>query len=133
MLISLLLYIGADIYRGSSQSDGIEILKSLYVVIVAFIVWCWVAACALRVSSISKSSMPISHPQTILNPRHTISVQYSIIDIPSTADLLPVNTDTGSKRDPLLARRELLTEPKVRHERGADIFLRPLLRPFFMQ
>ena len=37
-----------------SQSDGIEILKSLYVVIVAFIVWCWVAACALRVSSISK-------------------------------------------------------------------------------
>ena len=48
------LYIGAEIYRGSSQSDGIEILKSLYVVIVAFIVWCWVAACALRVSSISK-------------------------------------------------------------------------------
>ena len=42
------LYIGAEIYRGSSQSDGIEILKSLYVVIVAFIVWCWVAACALR-------------------------------------------------------------------------------------
>ena len=94
VLISLLLYIGAEIYRGSSQSDGIEILKSLYVVIVAFIVWCWVAACALRVSSISKSSMPISHPQTILNPRHTISVQYSIIDIPSPADLLPVNTDT---------------------------------------
>lgn len=94
VLISLLLYIGAEIYRGSSQSDGIEILKSLYVVIVAFIVWCWVAACALRVSSISKSSMPISHPQTILNPRHTISVQYSIIDIPSLADLLPVNTDT---------------------------------------
>ncbi len=54
VLISLLLYIGAEIYRGSSQSDGIEILKSLYVVIVAFIVWCWVAACALRVSSISK-------------------------------------------------------------------------------
>ncbi|MFZ8590406.1 hypothetical protein ACO1Y2_27020, partial [Klebsiella quasipneumoniae subsp. similipneumoniae] len=26
-----------------------------------------------------------------------------------------------------------LTEPKVRHERGADIFLHPLLRPFFMQ
>ena len=51
VLISLLLYIGAEIYRGSSQSDGIEILKSLYVVIVAFIVWCWVAACALRVSS----------------------------------------------------------------------------------
>lgn len=47
VLISLLLYIGAEIYRGSSQSDGIEILKSLYVVIVAFIVWCWVAACAL--------------------------------------------------------------------------------------
>lgn len=44
VLISLLLYIGAEIYRGSSQSDGIEILKSLYVVIVAFIVWCWVAA-----------------------------------------------------------------------------------------
>lgn len=55
VLISLLLYIGAEIYRGSSQSDGIEILKSLYVVIVAFIVWCWVAACALRVSSISKN------------------------------------------------------------------------------
>ena len=54
VLISLLLYIGAEIYRGSSQSHGIEILKSLYVVIVAFIVWCWVAACALRVSSISK-------------------------------------------------------------------------------
>lgn len=54
VLISLLLYIGAEIYRGSSQSDGIEILKSLYVVIVAFIVWCWGAACALRVSSISK-------------------------------------------------------------------------------
>ena len=54
VLISLLLYIGAEIYRGSSQSDGIEILKSLYVVIVAFIVWCWVAACALRVSCISK-------------------------------------------------------------------------------
>ena len=54
VLISLLLYIGAEIYRGSSQSDGIEILKSLYVVIVAFIVWCCVAACALRVSSISK-------------------------------------------------------------------------------
>ncbi|HHL7516450.1 hypothetical protein [Klebsiella pneumoniae] len=54
VLISLLLYIGAEIYRDSSQSDGIEILKSLYVVIVAFIVWCWVAACALRVSSISK-------------------------------------------------------------------------------
>ncbi|KMX50745.1 hypothetical protein [Klebsiella pneumoniae] len=54
VLISLLLYIGAEIYRGSSQSDGIEILKSLYVVIVAFIVWCWVAAFALRVSSISK-------------------------------------------------------------------------------
>lgn len=54
VLISLLLYIGSEIYRGSSQSDGIEILKSLYVVIVAFIVWCWVAACALRVSSISK-------------------------------------------------------------------------------
>ncbi|HGW3829093.1 TPA: hypothetical protein ACNH4E_000906 [Klebsiella pneumoniae] len=54
VLISLLLYIGTEIYRGSSQSDGIEILKSLYVVIVAFIVWCWVAACALRVSSISK-------------------------------------------------------------------------------
>ncbi|UTJ50200.1 hypothetical protein NLZ12_15305 [Klebsiella pneumoniae] len=54
VLISLLLYIGAEIYRGSSQSDGIEILKSLYVVIVAFIVWCWVAACALRVSIISK-------------------------------------------------------------------------------
>lgn len=54
VLISLLLYIGAEIYRGSSLSDGIEILKSLYVVIVAFIVWCWVAACALRVSSISK-------------------------------------------------------------------------------
>lgn len=56
VLISLLLYIGAEIYRGSSQSDGIEILKSLYVVIVAFIVWCWVAACALRVSSISKKA-----------------------------------------------------------------------------
>ncbi|MDW7569998.1 hypothetical protein RZN32_22080, partial [Klebsiella pneumoniae] len=54
VLISLLLYIGAVIFRGSLQSDGIEILKSLYVVIVAFIVWCWVAACALRVSIISK-------------------------------------------------------------------------------
>ena len=54
VLIWLLVFIGAEIYRGSSQSDGIEILKSLFVFVVAFIIWCWVAACALKVSSISK-------------------------------------------------------------------------------
>lgn len=67
VLIWLLLFIGAEIYRGSSQSDGIEILKSLFVFVVAFIVWCWVAACALKVSSISKKLNSYIPPVNDLN------------------------------------------------------------------
>lgn len=54
VLICLLSFIGAEIYRGSSQSDDMEILKSLSVFVVGCIVWCWIAVCALKVSSISK-------------------------------------------------------------------------------
>jgi len=54
VLIWLILFIGAEVYRGSSQNNGVEILNSLIVFVVAFIVWCWVAACALKISSISK-------------------------------------------------------------------------------
>ncbi|WP_217550162.1 hypothetical protein [Pantoea sp. GbtcB22] len=54
VLIWLLIFIGAEIYRSSSQSDSMQILTDLFVFGVAFIVWCWVAVCALKVSSISK-------------------------------------------------------------------------------
>lgn len=55
VLIWLLLFIGTEIYRGSLKSDGVETLKSLFVFVMAFIVWCWVAACAVKISSISKN------------------------------------------------------------------------------
>lgn len=54
VLITLLLFMGAEIYKSYILSEGAELLKSLPVLGVAFIIWCWVAACTLKVSSISK-------------------------------------------------------------------------------
>lgn len=54
VLIWLLLIIVTEIYRGYLHSYGVETLISLFVFVVAFIVWCWVAACAVKISSISK-------------------------------------------------------------------------------
>lgn len=63
VLMWLLLFIGTEIYRGSLQGDGVEILKSLFVFVVAFIVWCWVAACAMKISSISKNLNSYTPPE----------------------------------------------------------------------
>lgn len=54
VLIWLLIFIGVEIYKGSSQSVSIQILRPLFFFGVAFIVWCWVAVCALKISNISK-------------------------------------------------------------------------------
>lgn len=54
VLIWLLLIIVTEIYRGYLHSYGVETLISLFVFVVAFIVWCWVAACAVKISRISK-------------------------------------------------------------------------------
>ncbi len=54
VFISLVLFMGAEIYRASAQSEGNELLKSLFVLAVGFVIWCWVTACALKLSYISK-------------------------------------------------------------------------------
>lgn len=43
-----------EIYRGYLNSYSVKALLSLFVFFMAFIVWCWVAACAVKISSISK-------------------------------------------------------------------------------
>lgn len=54
VLLCLLIFISAEIYRYSLHSNGMEFLKSLFIFVVGLIVWCWVTVCAWKISSISK-------------------------------------------------------------------------------